>query len=83
MGGRGRRMGGVDKSALILNGQSFKDIAINRLSHAFQNIAISTGHEIKPLIQYPQFTDVDIQGASIGPAGGLFAAINWAEKKRL
>lgn len=79
MGGRGQRMGGVDKSTLNINGRSFYDIAISRLNHAFQSVAVSTGAHPNANVHLPQFTDIDVHGEAIGPSGGLLAALNWAD----
>lgn len=79
MGGRGQRMGGVDKSTLKFNGQSFRDVAMSSLTHTFHNVAISTGPQNNPDIQCTQFTDLEVHGEFIGPSGGLLAALKWAE----
>lgn len=71
-------MGGIDKSSLNYNGQSFLDIAMLRLRLSFQNIAVSTGPESNPHIPYAQVKDIEVNGKPIGPAGGLLAALDWA-----
>ncbi|MEP6343618.1 MAG: NTP transferase domain-containing protein [Maricaulaceae bacterium] len=79
MGGRGQRMGGRDKSALTLKDSTFRDIALNRLENSFDHVAISVGQSEIDAPNSEQFTDITIDGKSIGPAGGLLAAFAWAE----
>lgn len=79
MGGQGQRMGGVDKSSLKYKGQSFRDVVLSHLSHNFHNVAVSTGPQSNPNINYTQFKDIDVNGDFIGPAGGLLAALDWAK----
>ena len=78
MGGKGQRMGGVDKGELVLHDQSFQDIALNFLAQHFDQIAISVGQEKRPDSAYPQLLDKQINGQSIGPIGGVLAGLDWA-----
>ena len=67
MGGKGQRMGGVDKGQLVLHDQSFQDIALNFLAQRFDQIAISVGQEKRPDSTYPQLLDKQIHGQLVGP----------------
>ena len=78
MGGKGQRMGGVDKGQLVLHDQSFQDIALNFLAQRFDQIAISVGQEKRPDSAYPQLLDKQINDQSIGPIGGVLAGLDWA-----
>jgi len=78
MGGKGQRMGGRDKSRLVLNGQSFQEIALAFVTDHFDHIAISVGPKEIPERGFPQLIDRQMEGQSIGPAGGLLAALDWA-----
>ena len=78
MGGKGQRMGGVDKGQLLIGDQSFQDIALNFLAQRFDQIAISVGQEKRPDSTYPQLLDKQINGKSIGPIGGVLAGLDWA-----
>ena len=78
MGGKGQRMGGVDKGQLLIGDQSFQDIALNFLAQRFDQIAISVGQEKRPDSAYPQLLDKQIHGQSVGPIGGVLAGLDWA-----
>ena len=77
MGGKGQRMGGVDKGQLVLHDQSFQDIALNFLAQRFDQIAISVGQEKRPDSAYPQLLDKQIHGQLVGPIGGVLAGLDW------
>ena len=78
MGGKGQRMGGVDKGQLLIGDQSFQDIALNFLAQRFDQIAISVGQEKRPDSAYSQLLDKQINGQSVGPIGGVLAGLDWA-----
>ena len=78
VGGKGQRMGGVDKGQLLIGDQSFQDIALNFLAQRFDQIAISVGQEKRPDSAYPQLLDKQIDGQSVGPIGGVLAGLDWA-----
>lgn len=79
MGGKGQRMGGRDKSQLVLDGQSFQEIALSYVTDHFDNIAISVGPTEIPECGFAQLIDRQVKGQSIGPAGGLLAGLEWAK----
>ena len=78
VGGKGQRMGGVDKGQLLIGDRSFQDIALNFLAQRFDQIAISVGQEKRPDSAYPQLLDKQINGQSVGPIGGVLAGLDWA-----
>jgi molybdopterin-guanine dinucleotide biosynthesis protein A len=77
-GGQGRRMGGVDKAALRLGGQTLLARAIARLGAQTEFLAISAGTDPDRFADYglPALRD-SFPGA--GPLGGLLAGLDWAQ----
>tara|TARA_R100001086_G_scaffold248217_2_gene184526 strand:- start:463 stop:1083 length:621 start_codon:yes stop_codon:yes gene_type:complete len=76
-GGKGRRMGGVDKGALMLGDQRLADIAINKLRPLSRQLAVSANAAPDWMPEYAQLIEdrLDSEGASVGPAGGIIAAL--------
>lgn len=70
-GGQGRRMGGVDKAALLLGGQSLIARAADRLEPQVERLAVSghRGHAGLPCLP---------DAAPSGPLAGVLAALHWA-----
>jgi len=78
-GGNGRRLGGVDKSALRIGSESLLNRLLKRLEHQADEIAISSG--IAPLgTSAPSSLPVlvDDFDPQIGPLGGIDAGYRWA-----
>lgn len=83
-GGRGLRLGGVDKGGLILSGGLLAARAATRLSPQVSNMIVvgakcpdwfaETGADAF-------VEDVQVDGALIGPAGGLLAALRFAVER--
>lgn len=75
-GGGGKRMGGADKGALMLDGERLIDRAIARLAPQVDRILISGSHDYAAgLTVVP-----DCDDGPRGPAAGLFAALKWVEE---
>lgn len=84
-GGQARRLGGIDKGALRLKGTSFLDIAVARLEREVEHLAISlhSPDQTPSAGRYEVVYDHLINGKAIGPAGAIFAALDWAKAMRL
>lgn len=76
-GGAGRRMGGVDKGALVLGGETLAARMLDRLGQEAGAVAVSGRSRPDWLAQGgPDFIPDVAEG--IGPAGGLLSALEWA-----
>ncbi|MEO5619476.1 MAG: molybdenum cofactor guanylyltransferase MobA [Cypionkella sp.] len=74
-GGGGRRMGGVDKAALILGGERLIARAIARLEPQVERLALSAnGDPARFGFGLPVLPDA----APLGPLAGILAALRWA-----
>ena len=75
-GGTGRRMGGTDKSALLLGAQPLLARVIDRLEPQVEQLAISANGDAARLAPYrlPVLPDAMPQG----PLSGVLAALDWA-----
>lgn len=84
-GGQARRLGGIDKAALRLKGTSFLDIAVARLEREVEHLAISlhSPDQTTSSAGYEVVYDHLINGKAIGPAGAIYAALDWAKAMRL
>lgn len=75
-GGTGRRMGGTDKSALLLGAHPLLARVIDRLEPQVERLAISANGDAARLAPYrlPVLPDAVPQG----PLSGVLAALDWA-----
>ncbi len=74
-GGGGRRMGGVDKAALMLAGETLLARAIARLEPQVERLAISAnGDPARFDLGLPVLADT----APLGPLAGILSALSWA-----
>lgn len=81
-GGRGRRLGGIDKASLKLGETLFHDVIIGKLSTSCQSIVV-----VAP--EKPAWADaagvgfcgdaLSATGAPLGPAGGLLGALRYLQ----
>lgn len=76
-GGAGRRMGGVDKAALVLGGITLVERAMARLGAQVPTLAIAAGPDPA------RFAHLDLPAlpdplADAGPLAGLLAGLVWA-----
>jgi len=82
-GGRAIRMGGRNKAIIKVGGRRLLDIAVSELSSSLSNIALCGGQEKLAPLNIPTLYDREIDGSTVGPAGALLAAIDWAESEKL
>lgn len=75
-GGSGRRMGGVDKALLQLNGQSLIGRAIARLEPQVERLAISANGDATRFAHFGLAVLSD--ETPLGPLAGILAALQWA-----
>lgn len=73
-GGAGRRMGGIDKALLHLNGATLLSLAIDRLYPQVEDLAISYNGACLDT-RFPVLADA----APLGPLAGILAALHWAK----
>jgi molybdenum cofactor guanylyltransferase len=75
-GGTGRRMGGADKAALRLAGQSLIRRAADRIEPQVERLAISANGDPARFaeLRLPVLPDA----TALGPLAGILAAIEWA-----
>lgn len=80
-GGAGQRMGGVDKAAILLGGETLAARALARLAAEADTIAVS-GRTAPSWLEGSEMNFIpDIAGLGslpLGPAGGLLSALEWA-----
>lgn len=79
-GGQGRRMGGVDKGTLTLDGTPLIEIVASRLRPACRRLAVAAPDPpdwLEHLDGAGFIEDVTIDGAPIGPAGALLGALDY------
>ena len=74
-GGRGSRMGGVDKGFAELDGQPFIELAIKRLKPQVDNLIISANREIERYSKFGYPVIRDTQGDYAGPLSGIASAL--------
>ena len=75
-GGGGRRMGGADKGALMLGRARMIDRVAARLKPQVDRILISGTHDYGTGLA----VIADLEDGPLGPAAGLWAALQWIEK---
>jgi molybdopterin-guanine dinucleotide biosynthesis protein A len=79
-GGRGRRMGGVDKPLELLNGRSLVSHVRERLTQQVGRIIISANRSLDAYASFGDVIVTDIE-AGQGPLGGLVSALALAESE--
>ena len=77
-GGRGSRMGGVDKASLILGGRRLIDHALDRLRPQAGALAISANGEASRFAALGSPVLPDAESDYAGPLAGILAAMDWA-----
>lgn len=83
-GGAGQRMGGADKGALSLGGESLAARMLARLSTEAEAVAVSGRTKPGWLEGQAAAFIADIEGLGengLGPAGGLLSAMEWTEAR--
>lgn len=74
-GGRGSRMGGIDKGFAELDGKLFIEHAIELLKPQVDNIIINANREIERYAAYGYSVIRDTQGDFSGPLSGIASAL--------
>ncbi len=80
-GGQGRRLGGQDKAQIVIGRRRLIDYALPKLTGAAQQTIFLAPEPRDWMSDYPNARHVPDQlpdGADIGPAGGLLAALEFA-----
>ena len=81
-GGAGRRLGGVDKGAIMVGGERLADIAIKKLNQISNKTVVTAPEPPNWLHQNECLAFsadlMDDAGDPIGPAGGLLSGLIWA-----
>jgi molybdenum cofactor guanylyltransferase len=79
-GGRSRRMGGNDKSRLLLGGRPMLAWVIDRMRPQVGAMAVSSNDEAIPIV-YPNLTVLDDGEFRFeGPLAGILAGMRWARR---
>ncbi len=78
-GGRGRRMGGLDKASVVLCGRTLLDRVVERLSPQVEALALSANGD--PARFATRGLPVLADDASLGPLSGVLAGLRWAEAR--
>lgn len=79
-GGKGERMGGVDKGALLLGGRPLYEIMIEKLAARSGQLLVVAPHApdwFKHIPNAVHLQDARVEDEPIGPAGGLLAALEY------
>jgi len=84
-GGAGKRLGGVDKAALTVGGQSLLDLVARRLAPQVAGLSLSTNADPARCAGFggPVLGDPDLdqpQGTRLGPLAGLLAGLDWLDR---
>lgn len=75
-GGKGRRMGGIDKGLMILNGRAMIEHIILAIKPQCQKIIINANRNIDQYERYPYPVISDNMGDFQGPLAGFASALN-------
>ncbi|MDD2770078.1 MAG: molybdenum cofactor guanylyltransferase [Methylococcus sp.] len=78
-GGRGRRMGGMDKGLIEFRGRPLVAYALDALREIAAPVAISANRNREVYADFGCPVIVDAYGDFDGPLAGLLAAMAWAE----
>lgn len=77
-GGRARRMGGNDKSFLLLHDRPLLQRAIERLAPQVGSLVVSANGSIEQYARFHAPVIADTVDGSVGPLAGLLAGMGWA-----
>ncbi|MAP93912.1 MAG: hypothetical protein CMK07_03080 [Ponticaulis sp.] len=80
-GGRARRLGGIDKAALEVQGNPLHQMVIPKISDVVDDVILLSSTAPDWLNRHPDVNLVDDYlptGEPVGPAGGLLAALDYA-----
>ena len=82
-GGRSRRMGGIDKAFIRLNGKPLIEWVIDRISPQVERLYVNTNHQHEKYkgLGYPLIADT--VGPDIGPLAGILTGLESASSQYL
>lgn len=74
-GGKGSRLGGVDKGLFIVSGKPLIEYCIERMQKQVDNITINANRNLEKYRAYNLNVITDLSSDSIGPLGGIQVAL--------
>ena len=74
-GGKGSRLGGIDKGLFLLSGKPLIEHCIERMQQQVSNITINANRNLEKYRDYNFNVLTDLSSDSIGPLGGIQAAL--------
>ena len=74
-GGKGSRLGGIDKGLFLLAGKPLIEYCIERIQQQVSNITINANRNLEKYRAYNFNVLTDLSSDSIGPLGGIHAAL--------
>ncbi len=77
-GGLGRRMGGIDKCLVTLNGQVLLSLVIDRLREQVSTIALNANGQVDRFDGFGLTVIEDTFEGNVGPLAGVLAGMDWA-----
>ena len=77
-GGQGRRLGGVEKALIEINGQRLIDLTISHLAPQCETLALSLRVDQPWAATLDLPVLLDRPTAEVGPLGGVAASLHWA-----
>ncbi len=84
-GGQGRRLGGRDKALIEIAGEPLVRHVVRRLCHQVDAVVVSANGDLNRFRSWgwPVITDteLDADGATIGPLAGVLAGLTWAAER--
>ena len=80
-GGRGRRMGGVDKGLQLLHGKPMIAAVLARLAPQVDEILINANQNLEAYAQFGHRVVPDAVGGFAGPLAGLHAGLSEARRE--
>lgn len=81
-GGLGRRMGGMDKSLLLLNGRPLLSHGLDRLAPQCDRLVINANGDPSRFAAFGLPVLPDPMPEHLGPLAGILAALEWAASHR-
>jgi molybdopterin-guanine dinucleotide biosynthesis protein A len=82
-GGQGRRMGGVDKGLVELQGRTMVEHVLQRLAPQVEEIVINANQNAERYARFGHRVIADVLGGFAGPLAGLQAALTHASHPRV
>src|SRR3954466_7439277 len=82
-GGQGRRMGGVDKGLVELQGRTMVEHVLQRLAPQVDDVLINANQNAERYASFGHRVIADVLGGFAGPLAGLQAALTHASHPRV